>query len=78
MQDLLYLLDFSEFDFVFCFDDVSFFGDMWLVFYVGYEEVDCEYVQIGLVGCWLVEGKILVFIMFVVFYLFGFLVLVLG
>lgn len=77
-QDLPHLPDFSEFDLAFRPDDASSFGDMRSAFYAGYEEADREYVQIGLAGRRLAEGKTLVSTTFVVPYPPGFPVLVPG
>ncbi|BBA87765.1 MULTISPECIES: aminotransferase class I/II-fold pyridoxal phosphate-dependent enzyme [Mycobacterium] len=77
-QDLPHLPDFSEFDIAFRPDDASSFGDMRSAFYAGYDESDREYVQIGMAGRRLAEGRTLVSTTFVVPYPPGFPVLVPG
>ncbi|BBX73966.1 aminotransferase class I/II-fold pyridoxal phosphate-dependent enzyme [Mycobacterium shinjukuense] len=77
-EDLPHLPDFSEFDIAFRPDGASRFGDTRSAFYAGYEEADREYVQIGMAGRRLAEGKTLVSTTFVVPYPPGFPVLVPG
>lgn len=77
-QDLPHLPDFSEFDVAFRPDDNSVYGDTRSAFYAGYEESDREYVQIGMAGRRLAEGRTLVSTTFVVPYPPGFPVLVPG
>ena len=77
-EDLPHLPDFSEFDIAFRPVDDCSFGDMRAAFYAGYEEADREYVQIGMAGRRLAEGKRLVSTTFVVPYPPGFPVLVPG
>ncbi len=77
-EDLPHLPDFSEFDIAFRPVDACAFGDMRAAFYVGYEESDREYVQIGQAGRRIAEGRKLVSTTFVVPYPPGFPVLVPG
>ncbi|KZS78294.1 amino acid decarboxylase [Mycobacterium kansasii] len=77
-QDLPHLPDFSEFDVAFRPDDNGVYGDTRAAFYAGYEEADREYVQIGMAGRRLAEGRTLVSTTFVVPYPPGFPVLVPG
>jgi arginine decarboxylase len=77
-EDLPHLPDFSEFDMAFRPVDECGFGDMRAAFYAGYDEADREYVQIGMAGRRLAEGRRLVSTTFVVPYPPGFPVLVPG